>query len=360
MKKLFLLVPVAALALTACTSESNEFVGDKQQQAQQIAFTPLASSLTRSAASGAKTAALGFPDQTIYAAAYQAAPNKKDYFGETAFNKNAADKWSAPKYWPLATATLNFLAVTEGPTGTTRVWGGGSSDYASQVVVTMVDNSTTQHDLMYAYQRASVTQTGTDGVLNFPDVAMEFNHALAWVNFTVKANDEATAGAGIVLKNITLNGAKYAGEYTVTLANFDETDNGTKALSPTCSWSTTAWTSASAANKNVLDSDGSIAVNNYSSATPVENAGDTKGILVAPNPNKTASVLDPSFDNITVKYTFNGDTYTYTYAPTAANRILEPGKKYVYNIIFKLHEILIVPTVVDWTPETGRDVTIQD
>jgi hypothetical protein len=37
---------------------------------------------------------------------------------------------------------------------------------------------------------------------------------------------------------------------------------------------------------------------------------------------------------------------------------MEPGKKYIYNIIFKLNEILIVPTVQDWTDGGSSDVQI--
>lgn len=78
MKKFFLLVPVAALAMTACTSESNEFVGDKQQ-AREIKFSPLAQPNTRGANAILNTT---FPtDNTMEVACYQSAPaTASNYF----------------------------------------------------------------------------------------------------------------------------------------------------------------------------------------------------------------------------------------------------------------------------------------
>ena len=353
MKKILFLASLAAVAMTSCTSESNEYVGGNDNTPKEIAFKPMASSMTRAVVSGARTATSGFAaGQTMYVAAYNATANA-DYFDGTLFSKSA-EKWSGGKYWPMGVVSLNFLAVTEGPESAAPVFGTASANFASQAVVTMTDNSTTQHDLMYSCVRTTTTDNG-NGTFTYPDVALEFKHALSWVCFTVKAYDAATAGAGIVLKNITLNDAVYSGICTISLANYS---SASEALSATPAWSTSDYTTklTSAVDKTVLDSDGSIAVNSTSPQN-VENATDKKGILLVPNPNKTEEVLNPSFASFTVKFTDSNSTErTFTYTPTT--RSMEPGKKYIYNIIFKLNEILIVPTVQDWTDGGSSDVQI--
>ena len=354
MKKTLFVVAVAAIAMTACTNEKNEYVGENNNSPKEIAFMPLASSMTRAVVSGARTASSGFAvGQTMYVAAYNATAGA-DYFDGTLFSKNAGGKWAGGKYWPMGVVTLNFLAVTEGPEAAAPVFGTTSANFASQAVVTMTDNSTTQHDLMYSCVRTTTTDNG-NGTFSYPDVPLAFKHALSWVCFTVKANDLATAGAGIVLKNVTLNGAVYSGICTVSLANYNSPSAD---LTATPSWDASNYTTAlaSAIDKPVLDSDGSIAVNSTSPQN-VENATDKKGILLVPNPNKTADVLNPSFASFTVKFTDSNSTErTFTYTPTT--RSMEPGKKYIYNIIFKLNEILIVPTVQDWTDGGSSDVQI--
>jgi hypothetical protein len=115
MKKLFLLVPVAALALTACTSESTESVGAAQQP-KEISFTALAQPNTRAEVEGTD-----FPNQEMYVAAYDATtPPGADYFAQTVFSQDGSTglwKASPKKYWPLDCATLNFLAYTGVPSG---------------------------------------------------------------------------------------------------------------------------------------------------------------------------------------------------------------------------------------------------
>ena len=354
MKKIVLILSVAALALASCVKTSDVYTGSPDSR--EIVLSPLNQPLTRSAVSGAQTS---FPDQTIYVSAYQSAPAAKDYFGDIAFEKNYAggsasgasdNTWggTTAQYWPLAAATLNFLAVTEGPTGTTHQFGTEVAQsnpvtyehYANQVVVTMADNITAQHDLMYSYAQASIT----DALASFPNVTMTFHHALAWVNFTVKAGDAATAAA-ITIKNVTLTGAKYSGTYTVTMPNYNSTTNNLS-TGLTASWDATAYGNASTAPKNVLSSDGSVALLTTSSSSVGE------GILVAPNPDNQAD----SFTSISVKYSMGGSDYTHTFTP--ASLVLQPGKKYTFAMTFTLHEIRVVPSVEAWDDLTATDVAI--
>ena len=78
MKKYLFITISAALALTACTNETTEYVGDTQ--AREIAFAPLAQKATRAAVDGTT-----FPtDMTMQVAAYDVT-NSREFFANTTF-----------------------------------------------------------------------------------------------------------------------------------------------------------------------------------------------------------------------------------------------------------------------------------
>jgi hypothetical protein len=192
---------------------------------------------------------------------------------------------------------------------------------------------------MYAYARAAVTKAGN--VLTYPgNVAMTFAHAQSWVNFTVKAADAATAGAGIVVTGIELKNAVYEGTATIELSNYD---SKTIALDASLEWDGTAYSAATPANV-VVPGISNVAVNSSSDAIA---CGD--GLLVVPNPNEVETVLQPSFDSFVISYTFNGNAYSFEYTPTSAERALLPAHKYNFNITFTLTEIKVDATVATWT-----------
>lgn len=348
MKKFMFLIPVAALAMTACTNETNEFVGS--DQAREISFAPVAQPNTRA------TAAIDgetFPtDYNFFISAFAVDANG-DYFNKAEYAREgeSGNTWSGKdasnkQYWPLSTETLNFLAVTKSDTdGTNTTFGTNTPDaYASKVVVSLGDNRTTQHDLMFSYARAAVTKNGNTLTYNSGNnVAMAFKHAQAWVNFTVKAADDATAAAGIVVTGIQLKQAVYNGTATVTLANYNSKSD---ALSHTLAWDETAYTSATKydvdvpANKTTFSN---VTVNSTSKTA----AGD--GLMIVPNPTKTGGDLNASFTTFIVSYTLNGNAYTFEYTPTDAQKRMEPAHKYDFNITFTLHEIKVDATVTDWT-----------
>ncbi len=343
MKKYLYLIPVAALAMTACTNESDEFVGS--QESREISFMPIAQPSTRATAAIDGTT---FPTTyNFYISAY-AVDAAGDYFNKAEYANETSNTWSGKdagnkQYWPLSPETLNFLAITKAGSSTTT-FGTAGANYASKVVVEMADNRTAQHDLMYSYARAAVTKDGNTLSYNSgANVAMEFKHAQAWVNFTVKAGNDATAGAGIVVTGIQLKQAVYNGTATVTLANYN---SKTSDLSATLAWDGTAYGSATKYDVDVPANQttfSSVAVNSTSEIA----AGD--GLMIVPNPTKTAEVLNPSFTTFVVSYTLNGKNYTFEYTPTDAQKRMEPAHKYDFNITFTLTEIKVDATVEDWT-----------
>lgn len=337
MKKYLYLIPVAALAMTACTNESNEYVGNgSANQPNEIALFAVAQPSTRAAIDG-----VTFPEITMMVTAYDA-EKPGVFFDATEFAKDETT-WKAGKYWPLAPATINFLAIAnanaDNEAGVT--WGTNKAD---QVTIVMSDNSTAQRDLVYACGTGSVTQSTND--LTFPgNVPMTFYHAQAWVKFTVKASTSTEASA-ITVNSITLNNVSCAGTYTVTHANWDKTKAQRDAAVPAGDLNGSVsgvWSaySASAGSKAVIKAAG------YSTLSTSEQAfGD---LMVVP---------EQGMATFTINYTVDGNTYNYTYTP--ASTTLAQRTKYVYNITFKLHEIEIAPEVSDWATGSTTNITVDD
>ncbi len=370
MKKLFFFA-TAAVVLASCNndvtiSENTALVGSNAQK--EIGFNVLAQTPKRAAGAAEYNAVenAAFPQNyNMKVVAYSVAKTGKgNYFGSDAANggilfgyKYAGGAYDAgndaywggepAQYWPLAPATLNFLAVTKGGSPSADVVSPQfNANYASGVTVTLSDNKPQtantglgQHDLMYAFGRDSVTQSGN--TLNFPTkVDMTFNHALAWVNFRVKAGNAASKA--IAIKGIMLHGAYYAGTFQAAVANYDTTTTA-KPLG----WvaANTKWTAVSGGRIDSISSPNVVGdtLTSYVKINTSDFKGIGDGILVVPTSELTSTESITSFDII---YSLNGNDYTYNYVPAA--KTYAKGMKYIYDITMTLHEILIDASVANW------------
>lgn len=316
MKKYLFLASVAALAMTACTNESDEYVGSPESR--EISFMPVNQMATKAAVSGTS-----FPtEDNFQVAAYlvQPAGQAGNYFAPTVFNyNNTSSLWegATKRYWPLSACYINFLGVAN-VEGTATF---NNTTPASACVVGMTDNSTAQKDLMYAIGNGQVTQAGN--VLTFPaSVPMQFIHAQAWIKFNVKAAN--TASQAITVNSITLNGAKYAGTYTITHANYNATSS--QSVSG-------AWTSLGDAQNVTI---------NHGAALTTGGADVANGLMIVPDDAATGD-----FASFTINYTYDGKTYDVVYTPASLN--VEQAHSYTYNITFTLNEIKVAATVANWT-----------
>ena len=337
MKKHLFLFAAAALALASCSSDDTIAENSANNQQKEIAFTAFTQPSTRAAIDG-----VTFTPTTMKVTAYDA-EKPGVFFDATTFTKDATT-WKAGKYWPLAPATINFLAIAnanaDNETGVT--WGTNKAD---GVTIVMSDNSTAQRDLVYACGTGSVTQSGN--VLTFPtNVPMTFYHAQAWIKFTVKANSSTEVSA-ITVNSITLNDVSCDGTYTITHTNWNKTKAERDAATPAGALNGKVnpgvWSSY---DSNVDDID--VIVNGDYSAltTSVQDYGD---LMVVPN---------QGIASFTINYTVDGNDYDYVYTP--ASTTLAQATKYVYNITFKLHEIEIAPVVSDWADGGSTTVKVYD
>ena len=293
MKKTLFVVAVAAIAMTACTNEKNEYVGDNSPK--EIAFKAFATPTTRAAVDGTI-----FTPTTMMVTAYNATAGA-NYFGATAFSGAGTEsaEYTGGKYWPFTPATINFLAIANANANNTTgvTWGPSDSNPTEKVQIVMGDNKTNQYDLMYACGTGTVSQTGSPAnTLEFPtNVPMVFKHAQAWVKFTVKAGD-ATSETAITINKITLNSVSCNGTFLVTHANWNETKASRDAADPAGSkdgsvsgvWS--AYTPAS--NIDAVPASGSFTL-----STSVQ---DFASLMVVPNQGMAS---------FTINYTLGGHTY---------------------------------------------------
>lgn len=322
MKRSIILITVAALALVGCTKVQDVYIG--APESHEIAFQAVSTPTTRAAVDGT-----AFPaDVTMQVAAWDVT-NNRDFFTATAFTKDATT-WKGGKYWPLSAAYINFLAYANLTSGSATWNLVGENKAASGVTLVMADNSSTQNDLMYACGHGEVTFESN--TLSFPaNVPMQFKHAQAWVKFTVKAGDAASASA-ITVNKITLNSVSCQGTYTVTHTNWNSTSANTVAG---------VWSAYDTYAGNV----DAVAAAGYSALSI--SVQDFASLMVVPN---------QGIASFTINYTLDGKTYNYTYTP--ASTALTQAYKYTYNITLTVHEIEIAPEVVDWTEGGPTAVSI--
>ena len=335
MKKSLFILATAAIALASCNNDvkiaENKTLGN---QPQEIGVFPVTQKATR-LASETTPAVVGnvYPDELIMQVAAYSGPitsttwTAGGYFDKTPFNGTNATSWKGTpaRYWPLSDAFVSFLAVAGVDDDDVSFT---ASTYASGAVVKYTGTSfTAQTDLMYAGQQEQVTKSGNN--LSYPDdVDMTFKHALAWLQFNVKAASDDYDERFAITK-IVINDASQTGTYTITNTGYDT--KGT-ALNPTGTWGN------SPQDYTTADYD-------------VPGSTIAKGSLTNAFQSCGAALLVPksaaaAFATFTIYYTFDDKAFTFDYTPEITT--LAQATKYVYNITFKLTEIEIDPVVTPW------------
>lgn len=264
----------------------------------------------------------------------------RNYFQGVTFAYNASKKtWSSddnPVYWPL-TGTLDFLAYST-TDNLTPTWGSGK--WTEGVELRNFTNNDISDDLLYGVAQNSSPSTTA--------VPIEFKHAKALIVFTAKASfDEAIEIKSIELENVQ----PVTPSTTVTLPNPDGTGELT-------------WESLGSAADQSLP--GVTDINRYT--VPRTKIDVTKksgylgiggeGIMLAPQAMTTIKVT------FVQKYkggTAIGDeiTETFTYdcklGLATEDQNWEEGKRYIYELDFRVNEINVVASVDPWQDAFGEN-----
>ncbi len=158
-------------------------------------------------------------------------------------------------------------------------------------------------------------------------VAIEFQHALSWITLKVVAKD-ADAAQAFNIKKVTINNVNTKADFAASMLDGIQYNE---------------W-----ANQNttapVVVFEGSQMVTE--TVTNIEST--VAGTIVIPHNTTTVTV---EFDQYGLNGTADtpGMTVTLDLVLDTDNTPWEPGKHYNYNLIFGLDEILINPSVADWT-----------
>jgi len=288
--------------------------------------------------------------------AYQTDPSAANYFTKTTFAQDGSTgiwKGTTTKYWPLSAAKLNFFAVSGAGVNVADITIDDAllkTDVAdvkyTKTGATGTYTNATQSDIMYAFGRGYVEQSGNalhfnSGNTTDAPVNMVFKHTMSLIKFQVKAANAASCA--IQINSIKLNGASYTGALKLTADDAITANTGDPTI-------TVAWT-PDATEDNVTVPN----ISNYpltQTYAPADGGaeGTWASLIVVPNATK-------GFDSFTVNYTFDGHTYDYTYTPSPVVPV-EAGNVYTYQLNFQLHEITINPSVTAWATGASSEVNI--
>ena len=343
-KNLFILaVGGVFLALASCSNDETVAENNTVNQPKEIAFAPMSQPTTRAISNTNYGYINGTTFNTAWGmtvSAVDVTDATKSFFDETNFVYNATPAlWNGEtnRYWPLSPVQVNFLAIAHAnaDNATDVTW--AKTNASHQVQVIMSDNyaiATAQRDLIYAIGNGQVTQQGN--ALSFPTkVDMNFKHTQAYLVFNLKAADAPSEG--ITITNIELKNVYTQGTATIARANPSIYADANVNLT----WDRSAGATDAATYRSVTTTQAAI-----STALSDDDFTEMGHLLVVPNMATANTAADNGTTMLKISYTLNGNAYTYEYE--IAEDTYDAGKKYIYNITFKLHEIFIDPVVTDW------------
>lgn len=347
MKKIFALAAVAVLALASC---SNNTLDPQSQKAREINFSTVTGMNTKAPISGT-TYKTTDPTFGIFCYALTAgntwAANSASgqlYMDNVEISYNGTDKIWEPAsvyYWPLS-GSLTFVGYS--PYGCN-----GTVAYTPATkVLTVTDFAQAeavddQEDLMWATTNPDLTdnqstytsELQTSTLLGVNEV---FHHALSQVKFNVKK------AAGLEAYTLTVNSITFKAYNKGTLTVTND--------SP--AWSAQAFLTGGAAFD--FDTEGSdvVAPNNTSdfAAFGVANMPVPQTLATGVQTFTITYSLEKDGVDLGQKTVSNQDLLGATVTAWAANTI------YNYNIVIDLNKIYFNPTVVDWTTGASQSIDV--
>lgn len=376
MKKMLLMAALVGVAFTSCV-KNEEAVSPKKQQ--QIVFEPAAYKAgSRSEATpAADEGTVAFPTNQTFGtfAYYRTTASGSEAHSvfmdnvEVAYVAAATPYWAPVKtyYWPTSDgAHLDFISYYPYNTDKTSAAVPQILNEDNQQTMTytgfqVVD--ATPIDLMYSDK--AMQQTRNTSHYNFVGVPTLFHHALAKLNFLVKAtvlnnsaiSPDAVTNWEITIKKITLANIYDTGSVTLNTTN-DHTQAGTVAWINSTSASPNVWanTSSTTTKEWAVEQKLTTTAVAYGSGTTTE----AKNYFVLPQAlvnDQQSITIDysikttaPGSQSATTDYT---KTVHFVNYPSVA--AWEMGKNITYTIQIDPEGDVIhfAPAVVDWVDVNG-------
>lgn len=302
MKKIFILATAAIVAFASCTKSEVVY----NQEPQEIGFRQFTGSMTK--ATNLSELTSGPETMGVFA---HVNGTDAEYFSNAKFvEPGSGNNWSGDpqRYWPLQNS-LDFTIYAPYVSET---------DYTTAsktLTITVNDNTSGQDDFLYGVERYT-NKTKADSPL-----AVVLKHALSMVSVKISSNT--------------------TGVFTVTKVEIiDPIQGGTIVVDYSSTTSVTV--TPSSVTGNVIISSTETALTG--------DATDFGSKLVFPiSPNTNAAKL---------KITYNMESATGLVAEVSLTDSWETGKHYTYNVTFTATEILLTPTVEEWTPESTTPITV--
>lgn len=350
MKKIFVALAAVA-ALAACSKSNVEYT-----PTDEISFAPVAKNMTKSMMTGTDFQTTeSFNVWAWYnqvgagtdATAWDTSTDNY-YFEEGTFVNKGKDWGGAtPYYWPKVGSLLfaGYYPVEAASYATYTFEGTTNQMVFTDYGQSEVDSEGYSEDLMYFNM--------TEKSHNSGPVAVVFKHALSWVTVNLSRPtenpDDAKTGKPAEYPKITVN--------DVTFTNVNPQGTGTVAgTEGTIVWSV----NGTAAPTTVNTEDVVLSTTVQKQKEPLfipqvfttdDAATDDKNEAMELKVTYTiASSANESFQE-TYTVALAGMSGTTTDGAVTVNS-WEPAKHYIYNITIGIEEILIVPTVEDWTEVT--------
>ena len=352
MKKL-LFAALAIAAMAACTKSNVEFY-----QTDEIAFQPVSQKATKAAVTGTAYPTASAYNFNVWAWWADKDANTDDnqintfntvYINNQTFENRDYVNWGGlgkAYYWPT-TGSLFFAGYSPANAP-------GSKDYLhdeKKFILTGYEQTTDiaqTTDLMWFH----LTDVSYDR--NTTAVPVQFHHALSWLSFRFNLEQPYTPTDWTV-KSVKLTGIE-------TKGNFSAKKTGTHAQQGTAVWSDLSEKKEVAVYWNDEGYKVTYVTNNIDFSSGVQDPSilenTMNGVLVLPQscaPTDAQVVIE--FLQVAPSGTIVPQTKTLNLG--GATDAWLPGKHYIYTITFGAEEILIAPTVVDWTEVDDLAVPVE-
>lgn len=246
-------------------------------------------------------------------------------------NKGAFWGGATTYYWPK-NGSLRFAAYSPSSLDMTHVL---ATDTYTLTGFTQAGTTDKTIDVLVAPTSKSYTaQTAAE------NVSVVFEHACAWITIKVKSTEEA-AGA-FTLGDVVINTVKNQGDLTAVMTG----DN--KAMTWELDDATADYTIS--ADETTVGTAAAV-IDDVANGTVVLPQEPT---TITVNYTQNALEGTPALENQKVTVDLALD------AKVSEKNFWEAGKHYTYTLIFDLDEILINPSVEDWTDVDAGEIAVDD